>query len=457
MLLPRVRMPAPDTTFLARVLSGLGIDRAVGWTAAARIWSILVGPISVILIATHLTAEEQGFYYTFASIVTFQIIFELGLGMVVQQFASHEKAFLEWQPDGTLAGNDAAKARLAALLRKTVKWYAVATALLTIALLVGGTLFFAREPSAVHTWEAPWIALAIVAGGTMFLTPFLSMLEGCGLVINVARVRTWQVIASNVAAWTVLITGGHLWASPAIVGASVLVGAAWVIAVHRRTFVDLFHTRGEGISWSEEVWPFQWRIAVSYLSSYFTYHLFIPVLFTSRGPTDAGRMGMSLTLASAVYLISNSLVTTKVPRFGELIARREFAELDAQFFPAMWRSFAVTVLGAAVLLGGTFALNAMGHPWSHRILAPLPFALLMLTMMASSIFFAEAVYLRAHKQEPFLGIFIVSGLAVGASTLFFGRHFGATGMMLGYFITTMIVSLGGGTWVFLKKRREWHA
>jgi len=58
----RARMS--ETPFLERTLAGLGIDRAVRWTAAARLWAILVGPLSVILIASHLSADEQGFYYT---------------------------------------------------------------------------------------------------------------------------------------------------------------------------------------------------------------------------------------------------------------------------------------------------------------------------------------------------------------------------------------------------------
>ncbi len=64
-----------DTPFIERTLAGLGIDRAVGWTVAARVWSILAGPLSVILIASHLSADEQGFYYTFASVVSFQTVF----------------------------------------------------------------------------------------------------------------------------------------------------------------------------------------------------------------------------------------------------------------------------------------------------------------------------------------------------------------------------------------------
>ncbi|HET8775526.1 MAG TPA: hypothetical protein VFP80_17125 [Thermoanaerobaculia bacterium] len=448
--------PVADPRLLERVLSGLGIDRAVGWTAAARVWSILAGPISVVLIATRLSPEQQGFYYTFASIVSFQVMFELGLGLVVQQFASHEKAFLEWQPDGTLGGSDLERGRLAALFRKSLQWYAGATALTIATLLVGGTVFFARKPTAVH-WDSPWIALAILSGATLLLTPFLSLLEGCGRLADVARTRTWQTIASNLAGWSILIAGGALWASPAITGAALAVGAAWVLFTHRRFFSDLLHAPGAGISWREEVWPFQWRIALSWISSYFTFHLFIPVLFTSKGPAEAGRMGMSLTLATAVYFVASSLLTTKLPRFGELIARRDFGELDARFFPAMWRSVGVMALGAVALFGGALALRASGHRWSERFLEPLPFALLLAALMANTIFVAEAVYLRAHKQEPLLGVFIASAIAIAASTLTLGRAYGATGMMLGYFVATLVVSVGGGTWVFIRKRREWHA
>ena len=449
--------PIADPRFIERVLTGLGIDRAVGWTAAARAWSLLAGPISVVLIAARLSAEQQGFYYTFASIVSFQVMFELGLGLVVQQFASHEKAFLEWQSDGTLGGSDVEKGRLAALFRKSLQWYAGATALAIVTLLIGGTVFFARKPTAVHGWESPWIALAVLSGFTLLLTPFLSLLEGSGLLAEVARTRTWQTIASNLTGWTVLLAGGALWASPAITGAALVLGIGWVFLTHRRFFSDLLHTPGAGISWREEVWPFQWRIAVSWISSYFTFHLFIPVLFTTRGPAAAGRMGMSLTLATAVYFVASSLLTTKLPQFGELIARRDFVELDARFFPAMWRALGVMALGAVALFGGTVALRAIGHRWSERFLEPLPFALLLAALMAGTIFVAEAVYLRAHKQEPLLGVFIASGIAVGASTLILGPAYGATGMMLGYFVATLVVSVGGGTWVFLRKRREWHA
>ncbi|MGZ5476759.1 MAG: hypothetical protein ACXWH1_09745, partial [Thermoanaerobaculia bacterium] len=109
------------------------------------------------------------------------------------------------------------------------------------------------------------------------------------------------------------------------------------------------------------------------------------------------------------------------------------------------------------LFSGVLALRAIGHRWSERLLEPLPLAFLLAALLASTIVFAEAVYLRAHKREPFLGIYIASALVIAPSTFFLGRAYGATGMMFGYFVATAVVTLGGGTWVFLRKRREWHA
>ena len=165
---------------------------------------------------------------------------------------------------------------------------------------------------------------------------------------------------------------------------------------------------------------------------------------------------MSLTLASAVFFVATSLVTTKIPRFGELIARRDFAALDASFSRpcGVLRRDGARRNGAprrhAPPAADRGTAGATGS--SNRCRSPCCWPRCWL----NTIFFAQAVYLRAHKQEPLLGIFIASGIAVAASQSSSAAPYGATGMMLGYFVTTLVISLGGGTWVFMRKRREWH-
>ena len=71
-----------------------------------------------------------------------------------------------------------------------------------------------------------------------------------------------------------------------------LVGAGFVVS-RRRLLGPLlqYPTQDERVDWRTEIWPFQWRLAVSWLCGYFTFQLFNPILFAVRGPIEAGQMG----------------------------------------------------------------------------------------------------------------------------------------------------------------------
>src|SRR5215469_7648337 len=120
----------------------LGLDRAIGFTILARFWSSAAGLVTVALIAHFLSPAEQGFYYTFGSLVALQIVFELGFSYVIMQMASHERAHLTISADYQVAGDAVAYARLASVIQKSVRWYSVAAILMAIALVPAGLWFF---------------------------------------------------------------------------------------------------------------------------------------------------------------------------------------------------------------------------------------------------------------------------------------------------------------------------
>ena len=55
----------------------IGLDSAIAYTVLARGWSGISGLITVALIARRLSPAEQGYYYTFGSLVALQIVFAL--------------------------------------------------------------------------------------------------------------------------------------------------------------------------------------------------------------------------------------------------------------------------------------------------------------------------------------------------------------------------------------------
>lgn len=437
----------------------VGVDKPIAFTILARGWASAAGLVTVALIARFLSPAEQGYYYTFGSLIALQIVFELGFSFVILQMASHERAHLAISAKGVIDGNEIAHARLASVLQKTVRWYSAAALFLASFLLIAGYRFFSAHEHAgdnVH-WQFPWYAAALAATFTFQLDPILSFMEGCGFIAHVARLRFAQAAAGSTLAWLALVTHHGLLAPAMMITGNAGVAAFWLIR-HRALLLPLLrHDPGEHrISWMKEVWPFQWRIAVSWLCGYFIFQLYNPVLFAYRGAVAAGQMGMSLTLANSLSSVAISWINTKAAPFGAMIARKQFVQLDRLFFQALKQSVAVCGLGAFTIWIAVTYMSSAHIRFAHRLLDPAPLGILLFSAMLNIVVSAEALYLRAHKQEKFLFNSVLGAILVGLSTYLLGRAYGAMGMVTGSLFIGLFIGLPLGTYTFFKYRRIWH-
>jgi len=436
----------------------LGLDRAVGFTVLARFWGSAAGVVTVFLIARFLSPSEQGYYYTFGSLVAIQMIFELGFSFVILQMASHERARLSISADYEIIGDPVAHARLASVIQKSVRWYSVAAVLLAATLVPVGFHFFSTHQHAAPTvfWRFPWVIAALMAALNFQIDPLLSFLEGCGYVTSVARLRFMQSVAGSLLAWCALASHHGLFApSMMLLG---MASSAFVWLFRKRKLLTgllRYHTGEHRIRWAEEVWPFQWRIAVSWFCGYFIFWLFNPVLFAFRGPVEAGQMGMSLSLVNAILSVAISWISTKSAPFGTLIARKEYQQLDRTFFKALWQALAVSFAGALMAWLGCVYLNFQHLRFAQRLLDPFTLALLLVLMITNVVIFSEAIYLRAHKQEVFFINSVVGAITVTIFTLTFGRYYGARGIAISCCVGN-IFGLVWATYKFRKYRKLWH-
>ena len=438
-----------------------GMDRAIAYTIMGRSWSAMAGIVTVLLIARFLTPNEQGYYYTFSSLVALQIIFELGFSFVVLQLAAHERAQLTFLPDGRVEGNPVAHARLASVLQMSVRWYSIAGLLMAAALLPAGIHFFGvHQPAGlVVVWRLPWCLLVVAAMLAFQIDPVFSFLEGCGYITQVAHRRLIQAVLGSLLAWAALITHHGLYSPAMVILGQVLVGLVYLFFAHvGRLLKDLlFYPAGENhVGWWREIWPFQWRIAISWLCGYVIYSMFNPVLFAYQGPVAAGRMGMSLAIAGALAAVAVAWMSTKASPFGNMIAHGDIAALDKLFFRTLWQSTILLTAGAIAFLAALLIGSRLAPKLAMRLLPPWAFALLLLTTILNHILFSEALYLRAHKREPFLLNSIIIAILVGGATFPLAKFWGENAVVVGYFFLGGLVGLGAGTYVFVTKRREWH-
>ncbi|HLY39673.1 MAG TPA: hypothetical protein VKR52_00615 [Terracidiphilus sp.] len=449
-------MPAPAGV-RRRITTVIGMDRPIAFTVMGRLIQGLGSVATVLLIVHFLTAEQQGYYYALWSLVALQSVFELGFSFVILQVAAHERALVEIHPDGAITGSSAARNRLASALQKAVKWYLGVAVIMGVALLIGGMEFFSLH-HAVDTrpiWVGPLRATVIACVVTFSIGPVISFIEGCGQVAAVCRMRFFQSLAGTSAAWVALLSHHGLFAP-----GMVLVGqgavALGLIYTRRGLLFPLFrlHPGEQGISWGREVWPFQWKIAVSWLCDYFVFQLITPVLFAFRGPAEAGRMGLSMNIVTQVSAIMLAWMTTKAAPFGQLIARKQLRDLDGLFFRTMEQSVSLFAAVAVVLVGGASLAPHIAPKLSERIVSWPVFLLLILTAMGSHIIQSEAIYLRSHKREPFLVQSIVIALSMCVSVLFLARASGTVGVAFAYFLVLGVGGSISATMIFVRQRAK---
>jgi len=447
-------------TRLLRISALLGrfeIDRAVAFGILDRIWRLIAGPVTAVLVAAWFTPELQGYYYAFASLLALQVFVELGLGTVIIQFASHEWSKLDLDSSGRIVGDKNSLSRLISLARFTAVWYLVGAFVLTIGLVVVGYFFFSQSHDNAVDWLMPWLSLSILTGITICLVPLWSLLEGCNQVARVYAFRFIQGLCIHLSIWIAILSGAKLWAASVSSIVGLLVTTALLLARYWPFVKNLFFVRPAGprIKWRDEVLPMQWRIALSWLSGYFTFSLFIPVLFHYHGPVIAGQMGMTWSLVSVVSSLSFVWVNPKAPRFGMLVAQKRYQELDRLLWRLVVIVSAVAALCSTALWGLVFLLYALNHPLSSRLLAPLPTALFLLATVIMVFSFPFSTYLRAHKKEPILILSVITAILIAASNLVLGKYFSANGMAVGYLAVTAII-IPFVILIWHRCRAAWH-
>jgi hypothetical protein len=447
------------------LLNRAEVDQAVFFALMLRAWQLAGGAVSVLLITYFFTREVQGYYYTFSSLLALQTFFELGMHLVIISAASHEWSQLGLNDRGEIVGDASALSRLVSLGRSIALWYAMIGLAFVAIVGVVGCVFFALKPSATIAWLAPWILLVLLSGGLLWTLPMNALLEGCNQVASVNRFRFLQIVCANLVVWTAISLGAGLWAAVAATAARLVCELVFLGWRYRR-FFHVFRRvpAGPRIHWWSDVWPMQWRIAISGAFSYFQFFLYTPVMFYYHGAAVAGQMGMTWTLITALEAAALAWVQTRAPLFGMLIAKKDYRELDRVFFRLTWISLgALTVAGLAALglVSGLHWAHAHFDWWgfrlAERILPPLPTAIFFLAVILYQVPRCQDFYLRAHKREPLWLVNAASCTLIGLLVWLLGAKFGPTGAATGYAAGVGLFVLPCKTAIWLRCRREWHS
>ena len=417
---------------LITIAHKMGMDKAIAYSSGSRIIQGLTGVLSVFFITTYLTGVEQGFYYTFGSILALQVFFELGLTGIMTHYVAHEASHLQLNAEQQYEGEEKYVSRLASLVHFCVKWYAVLAFIVLIFLLIVGIVFFSHygEDHTDVSWKLPWVLICVTTAINIFQSPFISIFMGLGKVKEMSKIGFWQQIIVPIN-WIGLVVGLNLYVLGIASLLSILIWQSFVWKTGlAKIVINLWNTRiTECVSYMKEIFPYQWKIALSWVSGYFIFQFFNPVLFATEGAVVAGQMGMTLQALNSIQAFSMSWLNTKVPLYSKLIALKNYLQLDTIFNITLRQMVSVCVVLMASFFLVIWLLNLTqlqfnGHVLADRFLPYIPMLLLMISIYINQYINSWATYLRCHKQEPYLIPSICGGVADGLSTLILGNMFG---------------------------------
>ena len=443
---------------IRKYINWFKLDNAIRYGLLTILFQVLSTPITIIFIVYFLTEVEQGFYYTFISVLSIDSLLSLGLFVYLLNFASREWSVLKMDSKRVVHGKLKNRVRLANLIRWTVKFYALMTMLHFVVVGFCGYLYldYASDNNYELQWVGSWFALAFISGLLFFLMPFTSILEGCGQINEVEKFRFFGLLISNVFLWIGIFLNFGLWSLVLSWSIRVLRDLYFLIFKYRMFFVSLFEIKSNKykINWKKDILPTQWKLGLSGLFSYFLFHSINPIVFNFRGAEDAGKIGMSLQISEFLRQLCNKWVGAKRPKMGKLLARKKFKHLELLYKRVLYICVLISVVGAAGILILVWGLSFFEFNVSNRIVDLLSFGLILLAVIAITIEANQVNYLRIFLVEKVVSLSIVTSIIMGLMVALLTKYYGILGASFAYFFVMVCVSLPWLTYIKFKFKAD---
>ena len=421
----------------------VAINKAIKTTLAYRLWQLVSGLLSLLFVTSFYSAETQGYYFTFISLLTIQTIFELGITSVIMTVTAHEMASASWNPLDNMPPPSDLALRLSGLVH--VIWQRISQLVIGFVVVASAFGFFVmhtEEGVSQQEWLVPWVLVVVLYGLKISITVFEGLLEGMAQVEFVARTRLFSSIAFGLVLWLAIFTGAGLFALAISATFSIVVS----LLVYRRNFLALALRlyRLGGYTLVTEVWcsetkSFQTRMAISWICGYAVFQTLVPIAFHYSGPAEAGRVGLALSMTSAMLAIGSAWIGPKAPEISRLSKEGRFEALKV-CLRRMLIAVGLVNLFLSLLIVIGYELVPV---FSTRMLDRLPNASTLLILLGATLLNQYitiiATFTRSFKKDPFVWPTAISAFV----SVFFGMYltkiYGTTGTAAAYGISLLSV------------------
>lgn len=423
-------------------------------TFGNSVLSLIKGPIIMLLVASCVSETTQGYWYTFGSLSALSALADLGFGTLVGQFSAHEFSQLSFDKQMRFVGEKERIEKMAGLFKYVIKW-AICVCLIAYPIIYTIGIFVLNAHGGFSAWIIPW-TIFILSGSISFVAKIvLSFFEGCGQIHKIQSNYLISTLVISIASIIMLVLKCDLYALavPSLLGA--IANIILLFCVFGRPLSQVFNLKIKTkYNWSKQFLRLIWKYAISWGCGYLVFQLYTPMAFL-KDPILGGKVGITLTLVQACFVISNTFNSVLQPKLNMAVASHDWPRAEGYVYKGTAFSMAMYLMGAAVIL---FSVGFLVKYISlfNRFLDIATVSWLLVAWFLQIIINTIATYGRAHKQEPFLYLSIVSALLTVGSTLFLMEYLPFNYFFMGFAISNFLSAIVF-VLMFIYQKDKWHA
>lgn len=370
------------------------------------------GLISIFFLMKFFSAVETGYYYTFLSLIGFQVFFELGLSTIVVQKTSSMMTELSLKKFHLIGDKK--------LLANYFVHYLVIFSMLSVAMLVVFILVGWHMLAKISTQAEfdpifmSWVLCAVLCAFGMLLAYFMNFAEGMGQIHEVAKIRMLQGALSLGALWLGII--GHLDIKALILQlfVGVFFGGYLLGSRYRKVFEVLWSegsTRGIGKRITTE-WPLQWRLTLSFLGNYFNNQIYVLSSSLSGDLKLAGKVGIALQVVNSINGFAITPVNAKLAIFSRLYSLGDFLRFRTEIKRAFHLSLAILLFLIFSAWVGFFLGDELMLINPSKFVTIQSSIVLTACIVFNHVYMALNVSVQSRGKDPFYTVSILKLILV---------------------------------------------
>lgn len=328
---------------------------------------------------------------------------DVGFGIVLVQFVSHEWAYLGYNENGEVSGNQNAMVRLASLIRLSTKWYFGVAILFIILIGIGGFFFIGLQHKNFTQFALPWFLLIMAVSFSILLSPIRSLLEGSNQIAKNQTTLLLATVAGAIVMWLSVYFNCGLYALCNGMAVTVIVSFILLKKPAQKFFkLKDIKTGSDASFWKKEFRGQQLKIGASWLLGYFMLQSFVPMAFKLISPVEAGKIGATMQLFNFVNMVGMVWVNVVGPRFGILGAKKDYSAIQQLVRSTLRKSLVSSLLISIFILFGVYIARRLNLHQADRFSDFSTIILILSAGVTAQVSNVVTTAIRFQKKEPFL-------------------------------------------------------